>query len=62
MLLVGFWTDVPDATVLLALGSVVFIAIFAFILGPRGRPVPPQRRSGGLSRALAGRADREGAH
>jgi len=56
----GFWTDVHPATVLLALAAVVLVALIGFILSPMGRPVPPRRRAGGFSRAIADRPDGEG--
>lgn len=58
---VGFWADVSGVTVLLAVLALAVVAVMARVLGPWGRPAPArQRRSGGLSRALAARADREG--
>jgi hypothetical protein len=56
---VGFWTDVQPA-VLLAIAAVTFAALVGFVLSPAGRPIPSRRRAGGLSRAIADRADGEG--
>jgi hypothetical protein len=55
----AFWTDVGPASVLLALATVLFIALIGFVLSPAGRPAPPRRRAGGFSRAIADRADGE---
>jgi hypothetical protein len=53
----GFWTDVHPATALLAVAAVFFVVLISFILSPAGRPVPPRRRVGGFSRAIADRTD-----
>jgi hypothetical protein len=56
----GFWTDVHPATVLLALGALVFVVLVGFILSAAGRPGPRRRRTGGFSRAIAGLTDGRG--
>jgi hypothetical protein len=55
-----FWADTGLAVVLLALGAVLFVVVLGFILSPAGRPVPPRRRTGGFSRAIADRTDGDG--
>jgi len=59
MVLGGFWTDVHPATVLLALGVVILTLLVGFALSPAGRPATRRSRAGGLTRALADRADGE---
>jgi hypothetical protein len=61
MLANAFWTDVHVATVVvLLLAGVALAATTAYVLGPAGRPAARRRRTGGLSRALATRAERYG--
>jgi len=55
----GFWTEVPPATVVLALAAVLFVVLIGLILSPGGRPTPPRRRTGGFSRAIADRTKGE---
>ena len=59
MLLAGFWSDVHPTTVLLVLAAVALALLVGFALSPAGQPGRGRRRAGGLSRALADRADRE---
>jgi len=56
----GLWTDVHPATVLFAVAAVFLVVLIGFILSPAGRPVPPRRRVGGFSRAIADRTDGQG--
>jgi len=56
----AFWTDVHPATVLLAVAAVFLVVLLGLILSPAGRPVPPRRRVGGFSRAIADRTDGQG--
>ena len=60
MVLGGFWTDVHPATVLLVIGAVILTLLVGVALSPAGRPVSRRGRAGGLTRALADRADGEG--
>ena len=60
ILAVNFWADIGLAGLLLALAALLLVLAVVFILSPAGRPAPPQRRSGGLSRALAAQTDGEG--
>jgi len=55
-----FWADIGGAALLLVLAAVLLVLTVGFILSPAGRPAPPRRRAGGLSRALAARTDGEG--
>lgn len=53
---VGFWDEVPAATLLavpVALGLAVLVGL---ALGPAGRPLPSWPRAGGLTRALTRRS------
>jgi hypothetical protein len=56
----NIWTDVHPATVVLGVAAVSFVVLISFILSPAGRPVPPRRRVGGFSRAIADRSDGQG--
>jgi hypothetical protein len=55
-----FWTDVSAVILPLALAAAFLVVVIGFILSPAGRPAPPRRRVGGLSRAIADRTDGEG--
>jgi len=57
---VGFWTDVESAAIVLAFAAVISAVLVAFALSPAGRPIPPRRRAGGFSRAIADGAEGEG--
>jgi hypothetical protein len=56
-----FWADVHAPTVVVALLAAVLVVVaIGFVLSPAGRPDPPRRRTGGLSRAIADWTDGEG--
>jgi hypothetical protein len=56
----SFWTGIHPVALLLAVAAVSFVVLITFILSPAGRPVPPRRRVGGFSRAIADRSDGQG--